>query len=141
MYFSYSVSCYFAFIVLRKNKNQKTKKKKRKKPKTTPTTFGIGGRLKETTVSTSGSCRQPAATQTGPAATVAILPPVETAVFFMNYIIHRGHSQRAHTHPYEYTRKPCPYEHLRRLCRQILKIDEVTTGASLSTGTSPTIKS
>jgi hypothetical protein len=37
-----------------------------------------------------------------------------------------------------HTRKLYLYEHLRRLCRQILKIDEVTTGASLSTGTSPT---
>jgi phosphotransferase system glucose/maltose/N-acetylglucosamine-specific IIC component len=40
--FSYSVSCYFAFIVLSKNKNQKTKNKKTKKkenPKTAPTTF------------------------------------------------------------------------------------------------------
>ena len=30
--------------------------------------------------------------------------------------------------------KPYLYEHLRRLSQQILKIDEVTTGASLSTG-------
>jgi hypothetical protein len=33
------------------------------------------------------------------------------------------------------------HEHLRRPCRQILKIDEVTTGASLSTGTLPTTES
>ncbi len=33
------------------------------------------------------------------------------------------------------------YEHLRRLRRQILEIDEVATGASLSTGTSPTTES
>ena len=31
-----------------------------------------------------------------------------------------------------------PYEHLRRLSRQILEIDEVTIDASLSTKTSPT---
>ena len=31
-----------------------------------------------------------------------------------------------------------PYEHLRKLNWQIFEIDEVTTNASLSTGTSPT---
>jgi hypothetical protein len=31
-----------------------------------------------------------------------------------------------------------PYEHLRRLGWQILKIDKITTYVSLSTGTSPT---
>jgi hypothetical protein len=27
----------------------------------------------------------------------------QCAVFFSNYTVHRGHSQRTHTHPYEYT--------------------------------------
>jgi hypothetical protein len=49
--------------------------------------------------------------------------------FFSNYTIHRRHSQRTHTHPYEYTHaNPTP--------RSIF-----TTGASLSTGTSPTTES
>jgi hypothetical protein len=50
---------------------------------------------------------------------------------------------RAPTHPYEHMHacKPYPKEYLRRLGRQILKIDEVTTSASLSTGTSPTTES
>uniref|UniRef100_I1PX21 Uncharacterized protein n=1 Tax=Oryza glaberrima TaxID=4538 RepID=I1PX21_ORYGL len=40
-----------------------------------------------------------------------------------------------HTHPYERTHaKSYPYEYLRRLGRQILEIDEVTIGGSLSTG-------
>jgi hypothetical protein len=47
----------------------------------------------------------------------------------------------AHSSLWIHARKPYPYEHLRRLCRQIPKIDEVTTGASLSTGTSPTTES
>ena len=38
-------------------------------------------------------------------------------------------------------RKPYFYEHLRKLSRQILKIDEITTSASLSTRTSPTTES
>jgi hypothetical protein len=38
-------------------------------------------------------------------------------------------------------RKPYLYEHLRRLRRQILEIDDVTTGASLSTGMASTTES
>jgi hypothetical protein len=57
--------------------------------------------------------------------------------FFANYTLHRRHSQRTHTQPYEHARTPYSYEHLQRLSRQILKIDVVTTSASLSTGTSP----
>jgi len=34
---------------------------------------------------------------------------------------------------------PYPYEHLRRLSRQILEIDEVTVNVSLSTGTPLTV--
>ena len=37
-----------------------------------------------------------------------------------------------------HVRKPYPYEHLRKTVPADLKIDEVTAGASLSTGTSPT---
>ena len=37
--------------------------------------------------------------------------------------------------------KPYPYDHLRRLDRQIFENDEVTTWASLSMGTSPTTES
>jgi hypothetical protein len=40
------------------------------------------------------------------------------------------------THAYSplwtHERKPYPYEHIRRLSQQILEIDEVTTGTSLS---------
>jgi len=39
-----------------------------------------------------------------------------------------------------YIHKSYPYEHFRRLSRQILEIDEVAAGVSLSTGTSPTTK-
>jgi hypothetical protein len=48
-----------------------------------------------------------------------------------------GHYLSLWTH----VRKPYPYEHLRTLGWQILKIDEVTTGASLSAGTSHTNES
>jgi hypothetical protein len=47
--FSYLVSCYFAFILLRKNQKEKRKK-------TAPTAASKGGRLKETAVSSGGSC-------------------------------------------------------------------------------------
>ena len=58
---------------------------------------------------------------------------------FLDYTIQLRTSQRIHTHPYEYTyANLTPYEHLRRLSRQILEINEVTTGTSLSTRTSPT---
>ena len=40
-----------------------------------------------------------------------------------------------------HVRKPYPYEHLRKTEPADLEIHEVTTGASLSTGTSPTTKS
>ena len=60
---------------------------------------------------------------------------------FLDYTIQLRTSQRIHTHPYEHTyANPTPYEHLRRLIRQILEINEVGTGASLSTRTSPTTK-
>jgi hypothetical protein len=53
------------------------------------------------------------------------------ASFFSNYTIHRRHSQRTHTHPYEYTHaNPTPRsifedyagKSSRWLCRQILKM-------------------
>jgi hypothetical protein len=44
-----------------------------------------------------------------------------------------------HTHPYEHMyAKSYPYEHFRRLSRQIFEIDEVTTCALPSTETLPT---
>jgi hypothetical protein len=46
-----------------------------------------------------------------------------------------------HTHPYEHMCKFYPYKHLQILGRQILKIDEVTTDVSLSTGMSSTTES
>jgi hypothetical protein len=36
---------------------------------------------------------------------------------FFELHIHRRHSQRTHTHPYEYTHANPTNEHLRRLCR------------------------
>ena len=48
------------------------------------------------------------------------------------------YNARALTPLWTHVRKPYPYEHLQRSSRQILEIDEVTTCASLSTGTSPT---
>ena len=48
------------------------------------------------------------------------------------------HNARTLIPLWTHVRKPYLYEHLRRLSRQILEIDEVTTRASLSTGTSPT---
>jgi len=58
--------------------------------------------------------------------------------FFLDYTVQRRHSTRTHTHPYEHVRKPYPYEHLRRTEPANLEVHEVTTGASMSTGTSPT---
>jgi hypothetical protein len=78
--FSYSVACYLAFIVLRKNKNQKTKNKKKEKnrkqslPPVEPT-VGVTKPPFQLAVVAS----QPAATHTGPAAIVANLPQLETA--------------------------------------------------------------
>jgi hypothetical protein len=45
-----------------------------------------------------------------------------------------------HTRPYEHAHITLPLGAFRRLGRQILKIDEVTTNASLSTGTRLTLK-
>jgi hypothetical protein len=64
-----------------------------------------------------------------------------TPSFFSNYTIHRRYSQRTHTHPYEYTHANPTPRSIFEDCQQILKTDEVTTGASLSTGTSPTTES
>jgi hypothetical protein len=47
-----------------------------------------------------------------------------------------------HIYPYEHTyANPTPYKHLRMTEPADLGIHEVTTGASLSTGTSPTNES
>uniref|UniRef100_A0A0D9VQV8 GH10 domain-containing protein n=1 Tax=Leersia perrieri TaxID=77586 RepID=A0A0D9VQV8_9ORYZ len=54
--------------------------------------------------------------------------------FTIHYNALYRHSQRTHSHPYEYTHaNPTLYEHLQKLGRQILENDEVTTDASLST--------
>ena len=50
-------------------------------------------------------------------------------------------THNAHTLTSTNERKLYPCKHLRRLNRQIIKIDEVTVGASLSTVTSVTTKS
>jgi hypothetical protein len=52
-------------------------------------------------------------------------------LFFSNYTVYRRHSQHTHTHPYEYTHANPTLGASSRLGRQILKIDEVTTNASL----------
>jgi hypothetical protein len=44
-----------------------------------------------------------------------------------------------HSSPWTHVRKPYPYERLRKTVPAHLEIDEVTTGASLSMETSPTI--
>jgi hypothetical protein len=46
-----------------------------------------------------------------------------------------------HTHPYEYTHANPTPRSIFEDCRQIFKIDEVATGAPLSTGMSPTTES
>ena len=55
------------------------------------------------------------------------------------------HTQTLNTHArsplWIHVRKPYPYEHLRKTVPAHLETDEVTTGASLSTGTSPTTES
>ncbi len=62
--------------------------------------------------------------------------------FFFNYTVQRRHSQRTHTHPYKHTHANLTLISIfKDWAKEILKIDEVTIGASLSTGTSPTIKS
>ena len=47
----------------------------------------------------------------------------------------------AHSPLWIHVRKPYPYKHLRKTVPTHLEIDKVTTGASLSTGTSPTTES
>ena len=70
---------------------------------------------------------------------ISSLNEKKSCLFFPDYTVQLRHSQRTHTHPlWTHVRKPYPYEHLRRLSRQILEIDEVTTDASLSTEMSPT---
>ena len=68
-----------------------------------------------------------------------IFAQVETSFFRLHSTIHTL-TTRAHLPLWMHIRKSYPYEHLRRLSRQILKIDEVTTSASLSTGTLPTMR-
>jgi hypothetical protein len=58
-----------------------------------------------------------------------------TFFLLITYAVQRKHSQRTHSHPYEtHARKP----YLWRMDRQILEIDEVTTGTTLSTVMSST---
>ena len=52
-----------------------------------------------------------------------------------------AHNTYAHSPLWTHVRKSYPYEHLRRTEPADLEIHEVTTYASLSTGTSPTTKS
>jgi hypothetical protein len=52
-----------------------------------------------------------------------------------------AHNTQAHSPLWTHVRKPYPYEHLRRTALADLEIHEVTTGTSLSTGTSSTIES
>jgi hypothetical protein len=65
------------------------------------------------------------------------------SLFFFSELHSTSETLTTHAHSslWIHARKPYPYKHLRRLCRQILKIDEVTTDASLSTGTPPTTES
>jgi hypothetical protein len=71
----YSVSCCFAFIVLRKNKNKKTKtpetKKRNKNQKHQPPFEATVGCRKPSFLLAVATC-QPAATQPGPAATASV---------------------------------------------------------------------
>ena len=62
------------------------------------------------------------------------------SLLFFEITQYNSDTHNAHTITPLWTRvhKSYPYEHLRRLSRQILKIDEVITGVSLSTGTLPT---
>ena len=67
---------------------------------------------------------------------------VVISLFFCDYTVQLRHSQCMYTHPlWTHICKPYTYEYLQRLSRQILEIDEVTTCASLWTGTSPTTES
>ena len=63
---------------------------------------------------------------------------VSIHIFFDYTVQLRQTHARTLTPLWTHVRKPYPYEYLRRLSRQIIEIDEVITGASLSTGTSPT---
>jgi hypothetical protein len=60
--------------------------------------------------------------------------------FFYDYTVQHRYSQRTCTHPNErtYPNPTLMSIYLRRLGRQILEIDEVTIGTSLSMGMSPT---
>ena len=64
---------------------------------------------------------------------------LDTKFFFKNYTVQRRHSQRTDTHLYERTHgNPTPMSIFKDWAgKSILEIDEVITGASLSTGTSP----
>jgi hypothetical protein len=55
MYFVFNFLLFCIYSIEKKQKTKKSKKKK-KKQKTTPTAASKGGRLKETAVSTDGSC-------------------------------------------------------------------------------------
>jgi len=61
-------------------------------------------------------------------------------IFLRLYGTTQTRTTHAHSHPMNTRTQTLSYEHLRRPSQQILEIDEVITGASLSTGTSPTIE-
>ena len=80
-----------------------------------------------------------------PSREVSKFSPLFSNTFLHTIIFLRLHSTtqtltRTHTHtPMNiHTQTVPPYEYLRKLSRQILEIDEVTTNVSLSTGMSPT---
>jgi hypothetical protein len=83
MYFSYSVACYFACVVLTKNKNQSTGNKKKKQKQNLPPDEPVVGLTKQP-FQLGVAASQPADTHTGPTATIAILPPLETAAGIQN---------------------------------------------------------
>nr|BAD69283.1 hypothetical protein [Oryza sativa Japonica Group] len=57
-------------------------------------------------------------------------------------MVQRSHSQRTRTHPYEHTHaNPTPMSIFEDWPANSEEIDEVTTDASLSMGTSPTTES
>ena len=56
-----------------------------------------------------------------------LLIPLQPIDVFLDYTVQLRHSRRIGTHPYNtHIGKIYPYEHLRTLNRQILKIGEVT---------------
>jgi hypothetical protein len=71
------------------------------------------------------------------------LPIVNLCRFYLRITQYNANAHNTHIHSLLWThvRKPYSYEHLQRTEPVDLEIHEVTTGASLLTGTSPTTKS